>query len=238
MLQVNLSNPQVYDVTYQGYNFHHTLQEGTEVKAINFYNQNRNNPGAESIGNYYRLRRNVPAEALTIDSFTSINPSFGTLKTVGDELLKILDFHDSERNKIFLYYDVAIKNFEIKTYFRYIASSGSDAFGYTSSGSDVTSIPNASVVINSTDNKPVLPITGEGSGTVHDYGTSISYIASVPDINVRKVQFVGFQEEIDGVWQYIPRSSGMISGTGNNQTLTISVKANRNIRAVFYQVLL
>lgn len=237
MLQVNLSNPQViYDITYQGYNFHHTLQEGTEVKAINFYNQNRNNPGAESIGNYYRLRRNVPAEALTIDSFTSINPSFGTLKIVGDELLKILDFHDSERNKIFLYYDVAIKNFEIKTYFRYIASSGSDAFGYTSSGSDVTSIPNASVVINSTDNKQVSPITGEGSGSIHDYGTSISYIASIPDINVRKVQFVGFQEEIDGVWQYIPRSSGMISGTGNNQTLTISVKANRNIRAVFYQV--
>lgn len=238
MIDIDLQNVQViYDPSYVGYNFHHILQEGVEVKSIGFYNQNRNNPGAGNSENYYYIRRNDITQVDLVDDFTKPNPKYETLETVGNNLLNILDFHNPDKNKIFVYYDVAIKNFNVKTYFRYISSSGTDDYGYESRGMDVFSIPNANIQINSTDNKQVMPVVDGSGGSIHNYGTKITYTTSVEGENVRKVQFAGFQEEVsDGVWEYIELNSAQITGSGNNQTLSIIVKSNRSIRVVFYQV--
>lgn len=237
MLKVELPNVQIiYDITYQGFRFTHNLKDGAEVVRLEFFNQNRNNQGV-SLLDKYSLYRNYSTDVGLIDSYTSSNPSQATLETIANNLLDVLDFHNSSKNKIFLYYDVAMKEFEVKTYFRYIQSSGSETLGYTSFGSDVSVVPNANISINSSDNLPISPITNENlNGTIHTYGTNIRYNVSVSAANSKKIQFAGFQEEVNGVWRYIPISSGLIEGTGNNQILTINVKSEKTIRAVFYQV--
>ncbi|MBQ8178424.1 MAG: InlB B-repeat-containing protein [Clostridia bacterium] len=219
-LGVSLENNEIIFDAVTPTLIHHELQEGYSITSVTFYNLPYNDNGKST---YTFLRAGLRDHNV----FTAKGESLAV--TLDADILGMMDFHSTNKNTIRIYYETA-KDVHTSVGSMYLVEGVDSAnVGKKVAANEVPKLNNrASFTLSAS-------FSDFKSSVEHEYNTEATYTVKIDANAINKYSFQGYQEKIDGEWQYVVNGVNGITLQSAGQILRYTMTSNREFRAVFFR---
>lgn len=219
-LGVSLNNNEIIFDAVTPTLINHDLKEGYSITSVTFYNLPYNDTSKTT---YSFLREGLR------DHNTFSQKGENLAVTLDADILKMMDFHSNNKNTIRIYYETKKDMHESKASMYLVEGVGSSNYGRTVTAADTPKINNRDAFTLSAS------FSDYKSSIEHEYNTDATYTVRIDSAVINKYSFQGYQEKIDGVWQYVVDGVNGITLQSNGQILRYTMTSNREFRAVFFR---
>ncbi len=177
----------------------------------------------------YGRPKNEATEQVSLDILDAKASEIGIM--LDANVLKILDCHSASGSTLYIYINYTKDTYASSTNMLLAEGSANENKAVYIRESEIPTVSG-----NKALNFSASYSDGVASGSKHEYGTVATFTAGIHSSAVDKYSFEGYQERINGVWQYVKSGENDITLTSGGSVLTYTVTGDREFRAVYYRV--